>query len=131
MEFCEGRFMKQPPHPRSFCPPPSIMHTLWGGRVPLKLMPLDDVSALTPPKGGRLLDTPRPRAANEVMLRPLVASCSTCGPLMRVLTSLLSVCTCKASAVTVTVWAWLPTARTASCSTDWATLITMPVFEYF
>ena len=34
---------------------------LWVVRVPLKLMPLDEVSALTPPKGGRLFETPRPK----------------------------------------------------------------------
>ena len=34
---------------------------LWFTRVPLKLMPLAEVRAFTPPKAGRLLDTPMPK----------------------------------------------------------------------
>ena len=47
-------------------------------RVPLKLMPFADVRAFTPLKAGKVLDTPMPRAASEVTLRPLVASWVTC-----------------------------------------------------
>ena len=80
----------------------------------MKLMPFADVSAFTPLKDGKLLDTPKPRAASAVTLRPLVANWVTCWPVIRVLSSLVSDWTCRASACTVTVWAALPTVRLTS-----------------
>ena len=87
---------------------------LWVVRVPLKLMPFADVSPATPLKAGKVLDTPMPKAASAVTLRPLVANWVTCWPVIRVLSSLVSDWTCKAFACTVTVCAALPTVRVTS-----------------
>ena len=100
-------------------------------RVPLKLMPLALVSALAPEYAGKLLDFPIPSAARAVTLRPLVANCVTCWPLMRLLTSLLSDCTCNASASTLTVSCVLPTLKATFSSSVWATWIRIPARENF
>ena len=49
----------------------------------MKLMPLAEVSAFTPLKDGKLLDTPKPSAASAVTLRPFVANWVTCWPVIR------------------------------------------------
>ena len=104
---------------------------LWLVRVPLKLMPFAEVRALTPAKAGRLLATPSPRAASAVTLRPLVANWVTCWPVMRVLRSLVSVCTWRASAWTVTVCPVPPTVSEMSSRRVWSTFTVMSVLVYF
>ena len=75
---------------------------------------------------GRAELTPRPKAARAAKLRFSVAIWLICSELIRVLTTLESACTARASASTVTVCDSAPTVNLMSTRAVEETLTTIP-----
>ena len=100
---CEGMMSMPPAPPRSSASPPSISQMLWLWRRPFTLMVKLAATEVGVLLSGRAELTPRPSAARAAKLRFSVAISLICSELIRVLTTLESVWTARASASTVTV----------------------------
>lgn len=100
---------------------------LWLGRSPFTLRPKFDATEVGVLFEGNAELTPRPSAANAAKFRFSVASSVTWSPLISVLTTFESACTCSASAVTVTSCVSAPTASWTFEDTVIEMFTTMPV----